>query len=468
MNNKKKVLNVVSLFSGCGGLDLGFHLAKHSNYKYQLIWANDFFESACRTFAKNFEVVYYDDPEKDVEAPSIYCGDITRFKFKEKLGNKKVDIILGGFPCQDFSVLRGEENRSGINVKRGRLYTHFVRALIELQPKMFMAENVKGLVSANKGRAFKQILDDFENLNIIGEELEKDCGYKLEKNDIKGYYIMHKKPVDFSNLGVPQNRQRLIIIGIRKDLITEEQKAELSKRLSELPKKYLFSKYPLTTLEIFYGRPIQRLNEEYKSIMLPFIENIKKINSKRKEEFTKDILQNLSLDAQKDYLMLNFIKDVNNFNEAMREHENILNDMGYANKPVEGAKFFDNSQDKFNELDTVKERMNHIPPGENHEFVKNTPFHVTGLMSNIYKRIHPLKSSATVIANGGGGTWGYHYSTNRQRLTNRERARIQTFPDWFMFKGKPSEIRTQLGNAVPPFGIKPFAEELLDSSFKLF
>ena len=81
-------------------------------------------------------------------------------------------------------------------------------------------------------------------------------------------------------------------------------------------------------------------------------------------------------------------------------------------------------------------------------------------MSLIYKRLHPNEPSPTIVANGGGGTWGYHYSEPRP-LTNRERARIQTFPDDFEFFGSISEVRKQLGNAVPPLGIKPIAEQLL-------
>ncbi|MEQ6360498.1 DNA cytosine methyltransferase [Thermoanaerobacter thermohydrosulfuricus] len=71
-------------------------------------------------------------------------------------------------------------------------------------------------------------------------------------------------------------------------------------------------------------------------------------------------------------------------------------------------------------------------------------------MSLIYRRIHPLKPSYTVVAYGGGGTWGYHYRRNRGKLTNRERARLQTFPDTFLFKGTSSEVRAQIGEAVPP------------------
>jgi DNA (cytosine-5)-methyltransferase 1 len=195
--------------------------------------------------------------------------------------------------------------------------------------------------------------------------------------------------------------------------------------------------------------------------MQDFSEKIQNIDSKRKDEYLKEIWNKISLDVEKDYIFFNSVKQTEKFETAMTEHKNILEAMGYYNNPIMNLNLEDDSDNLLSEIDRIKKRMAHIPPGENHKFVRNTEHHVSGLMSNIYKRIHPLQPSYTVIANGGGGTWGYHYNINRQKLTNRERARIQTFPDWFSFCGKPSQVRTQIGNAVPPFGIKPFAEELL-------
>lgn len=95
--------------------------------------------------------------------------------------------------------------------------------------------------------------------------------------------------------------------------------------------------------------------------------------------------------------------------------------------------------------------MHQIPPGENHEIVRGTEHEVEGRgFSLIYRRLHPLLPAYTVVAHGGGGTWGYHYRRSRSRLTNRERARLQSFPDTFQFVGKTSEVRSQIGEAVPP------------------
>lgn len=101
----------------------------------------------------------------------------------------------------------------------------------------------------------------------------------------------------------------------------------------------------------------------------------------------------------------------------------------------------------------VEERLKHIKPGEN-IWNADVPKHLklnvkSAKLSQIYKRLHPDKPSYTITGSGGGGTHGYHYSEPRA-LTNRERARIQTFPDKFVFIGKKESVRKQIGMAVPP------------------
>lgn len=112
----------------------------------------------------------------------------------------------------------------------------------------------------------------------------------------------------------------------------------------------------------------------------------------------------------------------------------------------------------------VVERLKHIPPGENvwYEGIpQNLRLNVKGArMSQIYKRLHPDKPSYTITGSGGGGTHGYHWSENRA-LTNRERARIQTFPDDFIFEGSKESARKQIGMAVPPKGVKVIIEAVL-------
>ena len=134
---------VVSIFSGCGGLDLGFHLEG-----YETIWANDFAEWAVKSFEKNFGKV-------------IHLKDITKINPYTDKTIPKCDIVLGGFPCQDFSIIW---KQPGLNGTRGGLFRHFAEFVDAKNPKAFVAENVKGLITANKGKAIETIIKDFESI----------------------------------------------------------------------------------------------------------------------------------------------------------------------------------------------------------------------------------------------------------------------------------------------------------------
>ena len=188
---------VVSLFSGCGGLDLGIegnftYLDKHyQKNPFKIIWANDINEKAVQTQKNNFENI------------NVICGDIVEILdnnqqlslFEEKTSKlpKEADVVIGGFPCQDFS-LAGK--RKGLNAPRGNLYLSMAKVIEKLKPKVFLAENVKGLISWENGLAIKTIVKTFENL-----------GYKVEY-----------KLFNTADYGVPQSRERVIIIGVRNDI----------------------------------------------------------------------------------------------------------------------------------------------------------------------------------------------------------------------------------------------------------
>ena len=165
-------MNVVSLFSGAGGLDLGFKMAGH-----RIIWANDLYKDAVETYKYNLgnHIVYRDIAQVDInEIPTC-------------------DIIIGGFPCQGFSVANMKRHEKD---ERNTLYKHLIRVINAKRPKFFLAENVKGLTNLAKGTVFKMILNDFSEL---------------------GYNVAHKI-LNAADYGVPQTRQRVIIIGIRNDV----------------------------------------------------------------------------------------------------------------------------------------------------------------------------------------------------------------------------------------------------------
>lgn len=161
----------VSLFSGAGGLDLGFEQAG-----FKTLWANDFDRDACKTHQNwsNAEVV---------------CGDISKI-FSDDIPDS--DIILGGFPCQGFS-LSGPRK---IDDSRNVLYKHYVRIVKDKKPKIFIGENVKGLLTMADGQIFEAIKHEFS-----------ECGYDV-----------YSQLVNAKNYGVPQDRERVIIAGFRKDL----------------------------------------------------------------------------------------------------------------------------------------------------------------------------------------------------------------------------------------------------------
>lgn len=480
---------ILSLFSGCGGLDLGFALLGADSFelekiregrrspkgtRFEILWSNDIYEPSCRTYSVNFNAEIYNDPEEPYDRQHrIFQGDIAKIFFEKAVDGEEIDVVMGGFPCQDFSIIRGADKRLGIKVKRGRLYCHFVRALAWLQPKMFVVENVKGLVSANKGLAYEQIIDDFKNLKIRWSEIEVEYDNNsfrkeaLNSRKLEEYEILFNGVIKFANFGVPQARERLIIVGFRKDLFHKltilESIVRTNLENSLNGTGLQFSKHPLTPIESFYGDTLGSLEAEYKEIMSEFEECITKIESKRKEKFVKQVWPNYSMEIWKDYFWLNRNRDEIQLKkeEIEKFHKEILSELGYYQSNLnQNVEFKDESNEILMERKTVKERMKHIPPGENHKFVRDTEYHVTGLMSNIYRRVNPLKPSATIIARGGGGTWGYHYNQNRQRLTNRERARLQTFPDSFIFNGKPGQVRRQIGEAVPPLASKVIAKAI--------
>lgn len=412
------MLKIMSLFTGAGGLDWGFH-----NGNYELVLSNEILENHLKTYTDNHKMPLIKLDDYDHQTNVGICGDIHNLKT-----DAECNLIMGGPPCQDFSLLRGEDKRAGVTVKRGKLYQQYLRIIKSSKPEIFIFENVPGMISANKGLAYKLIQEDFKNQ-----------GYELIVNEV----------IDLSTLGVAQKRKRLIIIGLKKEYCTDKT------RINEITDKYLknslLEKYPVTTLELFTGKTLSDLQDEYYDIITKYENATCDIDNDLAKSWIGEY-DNLSLDIIKDYLDCNNIAecDEDELEKALKQHSKILEIMGYASNNINDGTYPDNSNKLARKNKNVAERLKHIPPSYNFKAVENTKWSVRGLMSNIYRRIHPLKPSPTIIAYGGGGTGGYHYEYNRQGLTNRERARIQTFPDNYLFNGKSTEVRAQIGEAVPP------------------
>lgn len=321
---------MVSLFAGCGGLDLGFYKAG-----YETVWANDVNQWAAETYRLNLGDV-------------MHQGDIEKVDPYNDKTIPDCDLILGGFPCQDFSMIW---KRPGLNGERGNLYKSFLRFVDAKKPKAFVAENVKGLLSANNKEAVKTIIQDFESI-------------------LPGYLIKIQL-YNFAEYGVPQFRERVLIVGIRID----------------------------TGFEFVHPKPTHGPKG-----ILPFVT---------------------------------------------------------AGQALEGVESISNNNDLMKTKVKTVEMLKLIPEGGNFtDIPKDHPLYVKGMISHVYRRIHRNEPAKTIIAAGGGGTWGYHYPEPRP-LTNRERARLQSFPDDFVFIGSNAEVRRQIGNAVPPHGVVEVAKALL-------
>lgn len=444
--------NVFSLFSGAGGMDLGFMFTN----KFKILLANDILSDSAETYAENFhyEIINPNEILPGVKLPIYILGNIEEVDF-EFLKNENPDVVIGGPPCQDFSIVRGYgRDKHGIKVSRGRLYSHFISVLAHTQPKIFVFENVPGLRSANERSAYKVIKDDFLKLKIRWKEIRNIIGNSFN-NDFNNYVLIFSDVVNSACLGVPQKRKRLIIIGVREDLLENEQQIKDLKMKAGnllLDEGSLLRKYPLTTLEAFEGLPLPELNHDYMEIMKEYKSIADNVGTKRALYWEHNTWKNLSFNAVEDYFRINSIQpsSCKEIDEAFEAHIKILKKLEYYKERIEGKFFKDGSNDLPNESEEVRDRQKMIPPDENCLYVKGTKWEVEGRgRSLIYRRIHPLKPSYTVMAYGGGGTWGYHYRRGRSKLTNRERARLQSFPDSFTFSGNTAKVRAQIGEAVP-------------------
>ncbi|MEM4668888.1 MAG: DNA cytosine methyltransferase [Thermofilum sp.] len=304
-----KKYKVISLFSGAGGLDLGFRggfefLGRwYERLPFEIALAVDVDPKAVDTYNANLDPVCVLKDAFSLELETL----------------PKADVVIGGFPCQDFSVAG---KRMGLEAERGRLYLAMVRVVDWVQPAIFVAENVFGLVSANDGKALEIIKGDFEMAGI---------GYRV-----------FSKVLDAADYGVPQRRKRLFIVGVRSDIERDFE-------------------FPTPT----HASP-----------------NLASVLGLQKWVTAREALKDL-------------------------EDENVL-----ASLP-------------------------------NHEYSKAK---LTRGQGN--KPIKPDAPSPTIRAEHHGNV-EFHYFLPR-RLSVRECARLQSFPDDFVFKAPMTSAYRLVGNAVPP------------------
>lgn len=323
-------MNVISLFTGAGGLDIGFMEAG-----YKDILSSDIMPQAQKSYLRNYPKAKY--LLKDV------C-QVTTSEIKSIIGNKTVDVIIGGPPCQGFSNM-GNKNSAD---PRNLLFENYVRIVNELRPKCFLFENVKGLYTMFEGRFFKKVVSSFLSIG----------------------YNIHFSVIDASKYGVPQKRERVIIVG--------------------------------TTIDRPFRFPAPN-HENFGSI-----------------------------------------KAFANVGEA-------INDLQDKGDEVANHIALEHS-------DVVVRRYQFIPEGGKLPKPEDLPEDIRRKgFGTTYVRLHRQKYAPTMCP--GNNAFPIHPILDRS-LTPREAARIQTFPDSFIFEGDRRSQCIQVGNAVPPLLAAKLAKAL--------
>ena len=268
---------VGSLFAGVGGICLGFKNAKTKNSKYKLLWANEIDEYACETYRTNFSHQLLEGDIKLVLHPE-YATDKTEQKYYQKLHDKilsePIDILNGGFPCQAFSIA-GE--RKGFEDDRGNLFLNIIDLIEQLgvkfhKPRVLFLENVKNL----------QAHDDKKTYTHIKQKLEK-CGYKV--------YEKVLNTMDYTD--VPQNRERIYIIGllnendkknfeIFKDIESRIKKKDKASRIKDIKKVIDYNLTKENATKYYYTK------EKYPNYFMSD-EEFEKSNKKEKINLTTQV-----------------------------------------------------------------------------------------------------------------------------------------------------------------------------------
>jgi len=321
----------IDLFCGAGGLSVGFDKAGFEN-----IFSVEFNSAFAKTYTRNF-------PSHNLLVEDI--RDILNETIKELVGNREVDIIIGGPPCQGFSIA-GNIGRTFMDDERNCLFKEFVRFVREVNPKMFIMENVAAMATHLKGATIKSIVDAFEHAGI---------GYRVKW-----------EVLNTVNYEIAQERRRIVIVGVRSDLNTEFE-------------------YPTHS------------------------DTIKTI-----QDVIGDLPPLLS-----------------------GEKSNVPNHIAMSHS------------------EQMLEKMSYVKDGGNRNDIPETLRPKSGDVRK-YIRYDSQKPSVCVT---GDMRKIFHYKQNRA-LTCRELARIQTFPDSFIFEGTSIQIQQQIGNAVPPKLANLLAEQV--------
>jgi len=393
-------LTFIDLFAGCGGFSEGFYKEDFKSLAHV-----DFDEAACLTIKERMK--YYNYSQDEIEN-SVICGDLTKeeinVQIENIINNSKVDVLVGGPPCQSFSsVGRAQDPNSMKDDPRNYLFKNYMNILVKYMPKVFVFENVSGLLSAKP------------NGKLIFPEIIKEMS--------KHYDVCNEKETILLNsvhYGVPQVRKRVIIIGVRKDLnfkakdiyrsiLKTHYSPEMEAKADTIGLlKYVTVKDAISDLpKLFPGEGSSEV--DFKP---------SKLNSYLKKIRTS-----------------NFDKL---FNHEARKHN-------------------DDDRKRYNLLSKNEWQLKDLAE-VNPELVHHDPKHF-GNRYTVQKNNLP---GTTVVAHlyKDGNLFIHPDHTQERTFTVREAARIQSFPDDFVFMGSRTNQFKQVGNAVPPLMARQIAKAI--------
>lgn len=412
IKNSKETL--VSLFSGCGGLDWGFE-----KQGFEIIKAFDFDEHAVNTYNKNFH------------KKNGCVIDVTSPEFTEELEQiKQASIVVGGFPCQGFSKA-GPKNESD---PRNILYKAMVKAVKKLNPEFFVAENVDGLKQNFNGQYVSQIEKDFKKL---------------------GYTVEHQI-LDAAGFGVPQHRRRIFFIGYKKNYnwvwpkythVVQTRNGEKNYNLPLL--NYHNTILSTRTIKDAIGDITELTstipNHEVKKWSSDSQKIIQHIGEGQK-------LCNVRFSETSIYTWQ--IPEV--YGEVSQDEVNILECIAknrrkkeFGDKPNGNPLAVEVIQNLLQKKNIKKALAALVDKGYLQE--KDGKYDLKGatFCSGFYKRPNWNKPSPTVLTNFDNPRYFVHPICDRP-FSVRECARLQSFDDSFIFAGPIKEQYRQIGNAVPP------------------
>ncbi|WP_034210545.1 DNA cytosine methyltransferase [Lachnospira multipara] len=428
---------VIDLFSGCGGLALGFEKAG-----FEIAAGIELMPEACETISYNLSWRYG-------RKENHICGDITQIDeniFRDKIGDEGC-IVIGGPPCQAYSMAgRGKlrslgESRVNTNDARGYLYQDFLRFVFAMDARAVVMENVP------------------ESTNFGDKNIPEIVCEELSKHDYDAYWTI----LNAADYGVPQIRERVFVLAIKKgeeksidlpkptnqsknNVVTQHQKRfEGYKRCKffKEPKNNLkATKYWVTIEDAFSDLPVlfPTADSKYKLISLnieyPYKTEIQNDFQKAMRTWYGNELKSVTANAfrrnTRDFPIFEKMKQGDNYIDASRIADELFK---------EEAKLF--GYEKNTEAyENLKKKM--VPKYDREKF------------ENKWKRLDSSKPSHTLVAHLAKDTYSHIHPWEPRGISVREAARIQSFPDDFYFNCSMGDAYKQIGNAVPPllaFGV---------------